>query len=120
VRWIPVSLLGISIAMFSTVVIPTMPMIVNPRLLGTAFGLMEVMQNIAIGVFPLIIGELRHNEELNELQGFHLETIFLFLISCLCLGCSFILKAVDSTTGSRIDTKDFRKKYIQEVLKEDK
>lgn len=38
--------------------------------------------------------------------------MFLFLVSCLCLGMAFILKAVDLTTGSKIDKKDFRKKYL--------
>lgn len=48
--------MGISIGLFCSVIIPTLPMIVNPKLLGTAFGLMEMMQNLALGAFPLIIG----------------------------------------------------------------
>lgn len=38
-------------------------MLVNPRHLGTAFGLMEVLQNLALGVLPLIIGQLRETKE---------------------------------------------------------
>jgi hypothetical protein len=32
---------------------------------------------------------------------------------------SFILKAVDLVSGNKIDKKDFRKRYLKEILKED-
>lgn len=32
---------------------------------------------------------------------------------------AFLLKSVDLVSGNRIDKKDFRKRYIKEVLKED-
>jgi MFS family permease len=59
IRWVPVTTMGLGIGLFCTVIIPTLPMIVNPKLLGTAFGLMEMMQNLALGIFPLLIGEIR-------------------------------------------------------------
>jgi hypothetical protein len=59
IRWVPVTFMGMGIGMFCTVIIPTLPMIVNPKLLGTAFGLMEMLQNLALGIFPLVIGEIR-------------------------------------------------------------
>ncbi len=55
--------MGIGIGLFCTVIIPTLPMIVNPKLLGTAFGLMEMLQNLALGVFPLIIGAIRETTD---------------------------------------------------------
>ena len=45
--------------------------------------------------------------------------MFLFVISCICLGMSLILKSVDLVIGNQIDRKIFRKKYIKEVLKDD-
>jgi hypothetical protein len=50
-------------------------------------------------------------------QGFHLQTSFFFLVSCLLFGISFILKAVDVTSGRKLDVKDFRKQYLKNVLK---
>lgn len=63
IRWVPVTLMGFAIGLFCTVIIPTLPMIVNPKLLGTAFGLMEMMQNLVLGVFPILIGALRETAE---------------------------------------------------------
>lgn len=40
VRWVPVGLLGVCVAIFCTVIVPTVPMLVKPSLLGTGFGLM--------------------------------------------------------------------------------
>lgn len=40
VRWIPTALLGVCIAIFCTVIVPTVPMLVKPSLLGTSLGIM--------------------------------------------------------------------------------
>jgi hypothetical protein len=37
------------------------------------------------------------------------------VISCVCTGISFILKSIDVTSGSKLDVKDFRKKYIKKL-----
>lgn len=118
VRWIPSFLLGICIAIFCSIIVPTVPMLVQPKLLGTGFGIMEMLQNLALGVFPLVGGALRATQEENEAQGFHLQTLFFFLISCICFGVSLLLKAVDVTSGRRLDVKDFRKHYLQKFAKQ--
>lgn len=120
VRWMPSFLLGICIAIFCAIIVPTVPMLISPKLLGTGFGLMEMLQNLALGVFPLVGGALRETQgELHRAKGFHLQTLFFFVISCLCVGVSIILKGIDLTSGCRLDVKDFRKQYVQKILKED-
>jgi len=119
VRWIPSFLLGICIAIFCSIIVPTVPMLVQPKLLGTGFGIMEMLQNLALGIFPLVGGALRGTQGDNHAQGFHLQTLFFFLISCICLGVSILLKAIDVTSGRRLDVKDFRKQYLKKFLKED-
>ncbi len=51
--------LGICCALFCTAIVPSVPMIVESRLFGTAFGLMEMLQNLALATFPLIAGAIR-------------------------------------------------------------
>lgn len=90
-------LLGICIAIFCTIIVPTVPMICPPELLGTGFGMMEMLQNLALGVFPLLAGFIREtqkdieNEHLGELKGFHLQTLFFYLISCICVAFAIFL-----------------------------
>ena len=59
VRWVPSFLLGICIAIFCAIIVPTVPMLISPKLLGTGFGIMEMLQNLALGIFPLLGGALR-------------------------------------------------------------
>ena len=59
VAWLPSFFLGICIAIFCTIIVPTIPMLVPPKLMGTGFGIMEMLQNLALGVFPLLGGMLR-------------------------------------------------------------
>ena len=92
-------------------------MLVPPKLLGTGFGIMEMLQNLALGVFPLIGGALRETQEV-EAIGFHYQTLFFFLVSCFCTGVSVVLKGVDLTTGRKLDIKDFRQQYLRKVLGE--
>jgi hypothetical protein len=40
VRWVPTGLLGVCIAIFCTVIVPTVPMLVKPSLLGSGLGIM--------------------------------------------------------------------------------
>ena len=120
VRWMPSFLLGICIAIFCSIIVPTVPMLISPKLLGTGFGLMEMLQNLALGVFPLLGGVLRQTQgEENRAQGFHLQTSFFFLISCVCVGVSIILKGIDMGSGRKLDVKDFRKQYLKKILHED-
>lgn len=62
-RWVPSFLLGICIAIFCAIIVPTIPMLISPRLLGTGFGIMEMLQNLALGVFPLLAGYLRETKD---------------------------------------------------------
>lgn len=59
IPWIPVFLLGICIAIFCTIIVPTVPMIVPPSLMGSGFGMMEMLQNLALCTFPLLAGAIR-------------------------------------------------------------
>jgi len=77
-----------------------------------------MVQNLALGIFPLISGFLRESAAPNDSRGYHLQTLFFFVISCLCGGVSLILKAVDVTSGRKLDVKDFRKQYIKKILSE--
>lgn len=56
---VPLILLGICCAVYCTAIVPSVPMLVDRKLLGTAFGLMEMLQNLALGTFPLISAAIR-------------------------------------------------------------
>jgi hypothetical protein len=40
-------------------------------------------------------------------------------MACLCFASSIWLKTADLLTGNRLDVRDFRKEYVNKVLRED-
>ena len=50
-------------SIFCTVVVPTVPMVLSPNLFGTGFGMMEMLQNLGLSVFPLISGAIRETQD---------------------------------------------------------
>jgi len=56
--WISTALLGISFSLIPAVMWPAIPYLVEERRLGTAYGLMTMLQNIGLTVFNLTAGGL--------------------------------------------------------------
>lgn len=47
-------LLGIAYCFYANCLIPAIPLVVKKKVTGTAFGLMEMLENIAMAVYPTI------------------------------------------------------------------
>lgn len=55
----PMLVLGFSFSLVSAVLWPAVPMIVEAKTVGTAFGLIFMFQNIGLAIFPVLNGALR-------------------------------------------------------------
>jgi len=55
----PMILLGFAFVLVPAAMWPSVPLIVRPERVGTAFGLMTAIQNVGLGLFPLLNGLLR-------------------------------------------------------------
>jgi MFS family permease len=56
--WISTALMGISFSVVPAVIWPSTAMLVEPKRLGTAFGLINVLQNVGLAVCNLVAGWL--------------------------------------------------------------
>jgi len=56
--WISTALIGISFSLVPAVLWPSMPHLVDAKHLGTAYGLMTMLQNIGLMTFNLVVGRL--------------------------------------------------------------
>jgi len=52
-------LLGAAFVLVPAAMWPSVPLVVEEKRVGTAFGLMTAIQNIGLGLFPLLNGKLR-------------------------------------------------------------
>ena len=57
--WIPMLLLGAAFVLVPAAMWPAVPLIVEKNRVGTAFGLMTMIQNVGLALFPWLNGRLR-------------------------------------------------------------
>ena len=51
-------LLGFAYCFYANCIIPSIPTVVHKRITGSAFGIMLVVENFAMAVFPMISGQI--------------------------------------------------------------
>ena len=55
-------ILGLSCTLYGTVLWPSIALIVDPNILGAAYGLATSVQNVGLALAPLIVGVLIDNK----------------------------------------------------------
>jgi hypothetical protein len=77
-----------------------------------------MIQNLALGGFPLIAVDILQSKEDNLLEVFHLQSLFFYFMCCICMILVIFLETADRVRGNNLTKKDFRATYISKVMKE--
>jgi len=90
--------LGAAFVLVPAAMWPSVPLVVEEKRVGTAFGLMTAIQNIGLGLFPLLNGKLR------DVTGTYTATQIMFA----CLGgagliFAFLLLESDRRHGGKLE-----------------
>jgi MFS family permease len=64
--WVSTVLIGIAFSLVPAVIWPAVPYLVSPNRLGTAYGLMTMVQAIGLTVFNLVVGALNDANSASE------------------------------------------------------
>ena len=96
---IPMIMIGISFSLVPAALWPVIPIMVEERRLGTAFGMMTCIQNIGLTIFPFLAGKIR------DLSGGEFTNT---MIMFACLGFvglvfSLLLKSADKREKAGIE-----------------
>jgi MFS family permease len=86
-HWNPVPsmiVLGAAFVLVPAAMWPSVPLVVEEKRVGTAFGLMTAIQNLGLGLFPLLNGKLR------DVTGTYTATQIMFA----CLGVAGLIFAL--------------------------
>jgi len=86
-HWNPVPsmiVLGAAFVLVPAAMWPSVPLVVEEKRVGTAFGLMTAIQNLGLGLFPLLNGKLR------DATGTYTATQIMFA----CLGVAGLIFAI--------------------------
>ena len=100
-HWNPIPwmiVLGAAFVLVPAAMWPTVPLVVEEKRVGTAFGLMTAIQNLGLALFPLLNGKLR------DVTGTYTATQIMFA----CLGVAGLVFAIlllksDKSNGGKLE-----------------
>ena len=103
VAYATILVLGASFSLVPAALWPSVPKLVDEKIIGSAYALIFWIQNIGLWLFPLLIGKVldKTNEGVTDPVGFD-YTWPLVMLACLgvaALVIGFILKGVDKKKG---------------------
>ncbi len=108
---IPLIMTGIFYATYAAIFWPCIPVVVEPKMCGTAFGVVNSIQNVNLAITPLIFGTIKNatKDYENSRGGYVYAIAFLMAQSILGFFFSFLLyfkdingsKALNSVTKIR-------------------
>jgi len=94
----PMILLGFAFVLVPAAMWPSVPLIVRSERVGTAFGLMTAIQNIGLGLFPLLNGLLR------DATGTYVASQVMFAsLGVVGLVFALLLKRADAREGGGLE-----------------
>ena len=99
---IPLLLLGSSFALYSCAILTCIQFVVEERIIGTAFGIMAMCENLALSTFPVISAMIIENE-IEIRDGFRDVSFFFVAIGFFDLLLASSLYFVDTKRSNLLD-----------------
>ena len=103
VAYLTILVLGASFSLVPASLWPSVPKLVDPKIIGSAYALIFWIQNIGLWLFPLLIGKVLDNSNVGITDPTKYDyTNPLLMLACLgvaALIIGFILKVVDKKKG---------------------
>jgi len=94
----PMILLGFAFVLVPAAMWPSVPLIVRKDRTGTAFGLMTAIQNVGLGLFPLLNGLLR-----DATKSYTASSVMFASLGFLGLTFALLLKRSDAREGGFLE-----------------
>jgi len=94
----PMIFLGLAFVLVPAALWPSVPLVVKEERTGTAFGLMTAIQNIGLGLFPLLNGWLR-----DLTHSYTVSSLMFASLGLVGLLFSLLLKKADRREGGRLE-----------------
>lgn len=103
VAYVTILVLGASFSLVPASLWPSVPKLVDPKIIGSAYALIFWVQNIGLWLFPMLIGKVldKTNPGITDPKAFN-YTWPLIMLACLGIAAFFIgliLKRVDKKQG---------------------
>ena len=96
--WIPMIVLGLSFSLVPAALWPALPLIVKENQLGTAYGVIAMVQNVGLFAFPLAVGTIR-----DSTGSYNLAMAMFAVLGVFGLIFAIWLKIVESKGGHYLE-----------------
>jgi MFS family permease len=94
----PMALLGFAFSLVPAALWPAVPLLVEEKTVGTAFGLMTMVQNLGLAAFPWIVGALRDSTE-----GYTAGMLVFASLGIVGFAFALLLKRADARAGGVLE-----------------
>lgn len=97
--WLPLLGQGVAYALFSAVIWPSVGMVVERKMTGTAYGIILAMQNTSLALVPLLVATIyKHSEQR------YIPNVELLFVGCAAFGsiAGMLLFILDRHNGNRL------------------
>ena len=116
VAYLTILVLGASFSLVPAALWPSVPKLVDEKIIGSAYALIFWIQNIGLWLFPLLIGKVldKTNPGVTDPVGFD-YTWPLVMLACLGIAAFLIavyLKAVDKKKGLGLEETNIKEPYL--------
>jgi MFS family permease len=95
---IPMALLGFAFSLVPAALWPAVPLLVEEKTVGTAFGLMTMVQNLGLAAFPWIVGATR-----DATEGYTAGMIVFASLGIVGFVFALFLKRADARAGGVLE-----------------
>lgn len=96
--WISMIVLGISFSLVPAAMWPALPLMVKEKQLGTAYGVIAMVQNIGLFAFPIAVGAIR-----DYTHSYNLAMVMFAVLGVLGLIFAIWLKLIETREGGYLD-----------------
>jgi MFS family permease len=113
IAYLTILVLGSSFSLVPASLWPSVPKLVDQKVIGSAYALIFWIQNIGLWLFPLLIGKILQGTNPGVTDPYQLNyTLPLVMLACLgaaALILGFILKGVDKKKGLGLELPNIKK-----------
>lgn len=95
--------IGAGYCFYANCLVPSIALVVEAKLLGTAFGIMQMVESISLAIFPLVSGEIVEHSA-NFPQGYKMVSWFYLGIAATGVLVSLKLFCVKPEIKKRLDS----------------
>lgn len=108
---VPLGFMGLGYSIYAAVMWASIPYIVEPKTVGTAFGLATALQNLGLAVAPMVVGAIHDSE--GDYTG---VSLFFVIVGGIGIGSAIWLNLLDKRTGGVLNSSDKRLYYLLSAL----